>query len=148
MGRVIAIGPGGKPQAPERSDFCRDVIEQVVTDGLLDHLFLTPVTFATQTEADGFRRAILLSCRYYCSCGKKLCTRKHSNWPPDNGCPIGGQRVTGRADVVQVPGEKVYRVQFQLHDKRESIRAHVQKYGPDPDKWPYFSGRKRLKEDA
>jgi hypothetical protein len=148
VGRVIAIGPGGKAQAPERSDWCRDVIEQVVTAGLLDGLFLTEVTFATQTEADEFRRAILRSCGYYCSCGKQFCTKKFSNWPPVNGCPLGGQRITGRADVVQVPGEKVYRVQYQLHDKRESILAHVQKYGPDPDKWPYFSGRKRLKEEA
>jgi hypothetical protein len=153
MGRVIAIGPGGRPQAPQRSDFCRGIIDEIVTAGALDRLFLTPVTFPAQGEAGDFRRGLLLSCRYYCSCGRKLCTRKYSNWPDAaagraGGCPLRGQRVTGRADVVQVPGEKVYRVQFQLHDKHESILAHIQKYGPDPDDWPYYAGRKRLKEDA
>lgn len=154
MGRVIALGPGGKPQAPERADHFRDVIEAVRAAGMLDQKILSPHC-RDYEHADEVRRGIFRSARYYCSCGAKHCSRTHKNVPsednPAGGCPSGGQRISCRADVVTVTdenGKKHYCVQFQLHDKREAIRAMVQKYGPDASAWPYQAKAKRSKEKS
>jgi hypothetical protein len=152
VGKVIAVGPGGKPQAPQRSDYFRGVIDYVRGAGLLDQLLLSPRCRGHE-HADEVRRGLYLSARYYCSCGDWLCTRKHANVPgeanPGGGCPRGGQRISCRAEVVTVTGgdgRKRYHVQFRLHDKREAIRAIVAKYGPDTSKWPYLAKAKHLKE--
>lgn len=149
MGRVIAIGPGGKAQAPTRDDRCRPVIEAVLEGGLLDRLLLSPAC-TTQEQARELRLALYRSGRYFCSCGHIYCTRKHKNIPPDDGCPHGGQRVSVQAEIVSVTDPKTgrprYAVQFAMFDKKEAIREVVKKYGPDPNKWPYFARRKQLKE--
>jgi hypothetical protein len=150
MGRVIAAGPGGKSQAPERDDRCRPVIEYVVTRGLLGRKLLSPASLQlTLDDAAGLKRAMFRSARYYCSCDRWWCTRKFGNIPgrdrPAGGCPAGGKRVSCSADVVR-DAEGRYRVQFQLFDKTESIREVVRRYGPDPNLWPYFSKRKRPRE--
>jgi len=149
MGRVIALGPGGKAQAPVRDDRARPVIEAVRSLGLLDQLLISPVC-KTESEAGDLRLALYRSARYYCACGAMYCTRKHKNTPPDNGCPDNGQRISCRADVVTVTdpttGRKRWAVQFTLMDKREAMRAVIAKYGPDPNRWPYFAKRKQLKE--
>ena len=152
MGRVIALGPGGKAQAPVRDDRCRPVIEAVRQLGLLDQLLISPAC-RTMGQADELRLALYRSARYYCSCDRIYCTRKHSNLPseknPQGGCPQGGQRISCQAEVVTVAGPKggkAWAVQFSLFDKVESMRAVVAQYGPDPNNWPYFSKRKRLKE--
>lgn len=151
MGRVIAIGPGGRAQAPARRDVCRPVIDFVLQYQLLDRPLLSPVC-PTQARALELRQDLFRSARYYCSCGMIYCTRRNKNIPPDNGCPRGGQRVSCQADVVlwtdPADGRQKYKVQFSFYDKREAIRAVVQRYGPDPNKWPYFSRRKQLKEKA
>ena len=153
MGRVIAIGPGGRAQAPERSDRYRPVIDFVRDSGQLDELLLGPAC-RTRDDAEEMRRALLLSARYYCSCGRATCTRKHANYPVDDkpgGCPHGGQRISGRAEVVTVTGDdgrKTYHVQFTLHDKREAIRALIDKYGPDRSKWPYDPRARFMKKEA
>jgi hypothetical protein len=142
MGKVIALGPGGKPQAPERTDHFGGVIEQVRASGMLDELLLSP-RCRSHEHADEIRRGLYRSARYYCSCGSSRCTRAHSNI---EGCPDGGQRISCRADVVTVTGEdgrKYYHVQFRLHDKREAIRSMIEKYGPDPSKWPYQAKARR-----
>lgn len=148
MGRVIAIGPGGRAQAPARRDVCRPVLELALASGLLDRKLLSPVC-ATQARAAELRQDLYRSARYFCSCGHPYCTRKNKNIPPDNGCPRGGQRLSCQADIVlwtdPADGKQKYRVQFSLYDKREAIRAVVQRYGPDPNKWPYFARRKQLK---
>jgi hypothetical protein len=148
MGRMIAIGPGGRAQAPVRDDRCRPVIEFVLAQGMLDRLLLSPVC-TSGPRADDLRLALYRSARYFCSCGQRYCTRKYKNVPPDNGCPVGGQRISCQADVVlwtdPADGIAKHCVQFRLMDKREAIRSVVQKYGPDPNKWPYFSRRKQLK---
>ena len=149
MGRVIAIGPGGRAQAPERDDRCRPVIEYVIANGLLDQRQLSPVC-TSMARAEELRAALYRSARYFCSCGEPYCTRRYRNVPPDNGCPRGGQRISCQADVVwwTDPADSIrkLRVQFRLMDKRESMRAVVRKYGPDPNNWPYFARRKQLKE--
>jgi len=151
MSRVIAIGPGGRAQAPARDDRCRPVIEYVIENGLLDSLRLSPVC-SSRARADELRLALYRSARYFCSCGAPYCTRRYSNVPPDNGCPDGGQRISCQADVVwwtdPADGIRKLRVQFRLMDKREAMRAVVQRYGPDPNKWPYYARRKRLKGTA
>lgn len=151
MGRVIALGPGGKPQAPERSDHFREVIEAVRAAGMLDQKILSP-RCRDYEHADDVRRGLYRSARYYCSCGGRNCARRWKNIPaednPEGGCPDGGQRISCRADIVTITGEngkKHYAVQFQLHDKREAVRAVVAKYGTDTSKWPYFSKAKRAK---
>ena len=151
MSRVIAIGPGGRAQAPERDDRCRAVIEYIVANGMLDQLKLSPVCTSV-ARARELRSALYRSARYYCSCGSPFCTRKYSNVPPHNGCPEGGQRISCQADVVlwtdPADGIRKYRVQFRLMDKREAMRAVVQRYGPDPNKWPYYSRRKQLRSES
>jgi hypothetical protein len=155
MGKVIAIGPGGRAQAPVRDDRCRPVIEAVVAHQLLDRLLLSPPC-RTQAEAQDLRLALNRSARYFCSCGRMYCTRKYSNLPseasPHGGCPHGGQRTSCRADVVlwtdPADGRQKYCVQFKVMDKRESMRWVVATYGPDPNQWPYFARRKQLKARA
>lgn len=148
MGKVIAIGPGGRAQAPARRDVCRPVIELVLQYQLLDRPLLSPVC-PTQSRAAELRLDLYRSARYFCSCGQIYCTRRNKNTPPDNGCPRGGQRVSCRADVVvwtdPADGKQKYRVEFRMMDKREAMRAVIAKYGPDPNQWPYFSRRKQLK---
>jgi hypothetical protein len=149
MGRVIAVGPGGKAQAPERDDRCRPVIDYVVGRGLLGRLLLSPPTLLlSYDQAVDLRRAMFRSARYYCTCGRWWCTKKHGNIPVGDrpgGCPAGGRRVSCSADVVRDAAGR-YRVQFTLFDKTESIREVVRRYGPDPNQWPYFSRRKRPRE--
>jgi len=147
MARVIAIGPGGKAQAPERDDRCRPVIETVRELGLLDRYLLSPVV-QSQEKAEELKKALYRSARYYCSCDYRHCTRKYGNVPgqneknPDGGCPKGGQRISCQAEVVR-DGEGFLRVQYRLFDKRESIRQVILDHGPDPNKWPYFAKRKK-----
>lgn len=119
------------------------MIEAVRAHGLLDRLLLSPVC-KTMAAAEELRLALYRSARYYCSCGAAYCTRKHSNIPPGNGCPDGGQRISCQAHVVKDAAGR-FRVQFRLFDKMESIRQVVRDYGPDPNTWPYFARRKRLK---
>ncbi len=147
MGRVIALGPGGRAQAPERDDRCRGVIETVREAGMLDRKLLSPPV-QSQARADELRLAIYRSARYYCSCGQVYCTRKWGNVPgqneknPAGGCPEGGQRISCQAEVVR-DEDGLLRVQFALFDKRESIRQVIRDYGPDPNKWPYYAKRKK-----
>lgn len=149
MSRVIAVGPGGKAQAPERRDLYAPVIEVARNTQQLDKLLLSPAC-RNHEHADEVRRDLYRSARYYCSCGRVTCVRRYPNIPhegnPAGGCPHGGQRISCSADVVTVTGEdgrRVYHVQFRLFDKAEAIRQVVAKYGPDPNKWPYFAKRKR-----
>lgn len=148
MGRVIALGPGGRAQAPVRDDRCRPVIEAIIANDLLGQLRLSPVC-RTYELALELRAAMYRSARYFCSCGHIYCTRKHRNYPPDNGCPEGGQRIGCQADVVMwtnpQTGKQHYCVQYKFVDKREAMRAVVAKYGPDPNNWPYLAKRRRLK---
>lgn len=147
MGKVIAVGPGGRAQAPARDDRCRPVIEAVRDHGLLDQLLISPPC-PTAEAAGELRQALYRSARYFCSCGVKICTRKHGNVPP-GGCPRGGQRISCQADVVRIRDPKTgrprYAVEFRLFDKAEAVREVVRKYGPDPAKWPYLAKRKQLK---
>ena len=149
MSRVIALGPGGKAQAPVRDDRCRPVIEAVLAAGLLGTLRLSPPC-RTQEQAFELRSAMFRSARYFCSCGAIYCTRKYKNYPPDNGCPDGGMRIGCAADVVlwthPETGKQHYCVQYQFTDKREAMRAVILKYGPDPNNWPYVARRRTLKE--
>jgi hypothetical protein len=140
MARVIAIGPGGRVQAPVRDDRFRPVIELVLASGLLGRPLLSPVC-KTMDAADDVRRGLYRSARYYCSCGEPYCTRKHDNI---SGCPAGGQRVSCQAKIIREPGGKL-RVQFTLFDKSKAIRAHIERYGSDPNAWPYFARRKQLR---
>lgn len=150
MSRVIAIGPGGKAQAPVRDDRCRPVIEAVRQLGQLDQLLLSPPVQSLE-KAEELKSALYRSCRYFCSCDARHCTRRFGNVPgqneknPAGGCPRGGQRISCQADVVK-DAEGLYRVQYRLFDKKEAIRAVVAKYGPDPNKWPYYAKRKKVKE--
>lgn len=141
MSRVIAIGPGGRAQAPQRNDSYRPVIEWVLANGMLDRYLLSPVV-QSQEKAGEVKNGLYRSGRYFCSCGAVYCTRKYKNTPPHNGCPDGGQRVSIQAEPVR-DAEGFLRVQFRVMDKKEAMRAVVQKYGADPNAWPYFAKRKR-----
>jgi hypothetical protein len=143
MSRVIAIGPGGRAQAPVRRDVCRPVIEYVIMARLLDRKLLSPVCTSLPRAAQ-LRLDLYRSARYFCDCGMIYCTRKYKNTPPHNGCPRGGQRISCVADVV-MDDKGNLRVQFQLFDKREAMRRMIQRYGPDPNKWPYNPNSKQLK---
>lgn len=149
MGRVIAAGPGGKAQAPERDDRALPVIAWVHRAGLLGRKVASPPCDSFEI-ADELRRALYRSARYFCSCERPSCTRKFGNIPgrnkdhPAGGCPRGGQRVSCRADVVR-HGRK-WRVEFTLWDKQESIRQVIASYGPDPSRWPYLARAKELRE--
>lgn len=147
MGRVIALGPGGKAQAPERDDSYRPVLDQVIAMGLMNQFVLSPV-IQSEEKAREVKNGLYRSARYYCSCGKMYCTRKYGNVPgqnesnPQGGCPLGGQRLSVQAEPVR-DEDGFIRVQFRVMDKRDAMRAVVQKYGPDPNKWPYFAKRKK-----
>lgn len=138
MSRVIAIGPGGRAQAPERNDQYRPVLEQVIAMDLMNKFVLSPVC-QSEARAEEVKNGLYRSARYYCSCGGKFCTRKHNNI---EGCPDGGQRLSVQARLVR-DDEGMLRVQFRVMDKKEAMRAVVQKYGPDPNKWPYYAKRKK-----
>jgi hypothetical protein len=138
MGRVIAVGPGGKAQAPERDDRYRPVLEQVVAMGLLGRWVLSPPC-QSEEKANEVKNGLYRSGRYYCSCGARYCTRKHDNI---GGCPDGGRRLSVQARPAR-DAEGMLRVEFRVMDKKESMRAVVQKYGPDPNNWPYFAKRKK-----
>jgi hypothetical protein len=147
MARVIAIGPGGKAQAPVRDDRYRPVLEQVVAMGLMNQWVLSPVC-QSEEKAGEVKNGLYRSGRYYCSCDFIHCTRKYGNVPgqnkknPAGGCPDGGQRLSVQAEIVR-DEERFIRVQFRVMDKKEAMRAVVQKYGPDPNKWPYYAKRKK-----
>jgi hypothetical protein len=138
MARVIAVGPGGRAQAPERDDRYRPVLEQVLALGLKDRWVLSPPC-QSEGKAHEVKNGLYRSARYYCSCGEKYCTRKHGNV---EGCPRGGQRLSVQAIPVR-DADGMLRVQFRVMDKRESMRAVVARYGTDPNKWPYFARRKK-----
>lgn len=143
MARVIAVGPGGRAQAPVRDDRYRPVIETVLGAGLLGELLLSQPC-KTMDEADDVRRGLYRSARYFCSCGEIYCTRKHTNI---DGCPRGGQRVGCQAKIVRGYGGKLH-VQFALFDKDAAIAAHLERHGTDPNEWPYFARRRQLKSKS
>jgi hypothetical protein len=152
VGRVIGIwrGPDGgvRTGPPQRDDRFIPVLDLIRRQGLLDRPLLTP-RITTADQAEQIRRSIYLAARYYCSCGERLCTRRHPNVPttenPAGGCPDGGQRLSVRADIVRHPGTGHLHVQLRVFDKRESMREVVRKYGTDPSRWPYQARAKRLK---
>lgn len=149
MGRVIAIGAGGKAQAPERDDRFGYLIDAFIARGLLGRKVLSPVC-KDWAHADDVRRALNRSARHYCSCGRVSCTRRHKNYVIDGlpgGCPHGGQRVSSDAKVVTDKQGK-YRVQLTLRDKREGMQHVINKYGPDPANWPYNPRAKNLRQAA
>ena len=136
--------PSGRLGPPRRSDPFREVIDLIRERGMLDQLIITPAA-RSYDHADEIRRGINRSAWYYCSCGETGCTRKHNNIA---GCPDGGQRISSRAEIVTRTGpddRKHYHVQFQLHDKREAIRAMIDKYGADRSKWPYDPKARQLR---
>jgi hypothetical protein len=147
MSRVIAVGPGGRAQAPVRDDRYRPVLEQVMSMGLMNQWVLSPAV-QSEDRAREVKQGLYRSARYYCSCDYMHCTRKYGNVPgqnnknPDGGCPKGGQRLSVQAEIVR-DGEGFLRVQFRVLSKQEAMRAVVQKYGLDPNKWPYFARRKK-----
>jgi hypothetical protein len=140
MGRVIGIWQGGAGP-PQRRDHFVPVVALVQKYGLFDRPVLTPVC-ATVAKAEAVQKDIYLACRYFCSCGQRLCTRKHTNTA--GGCPDGGQRVSVRADVVRDAAGKV-RVQCTFFDNTEAMRQVVATYGPDPSKWPYQAKARKMK---
>lgn len=149
MGRVIAVGEGGRPQAPVRDDRFREVIEAVLARGLLGRPLLTPVC-ATWEQADETRRGLYRSARHYCSCGQRTCARRHRNYPAEPGhpagCPRGGQRVSARADVVRDQAGK-YRVQVTLWQKTAGMASVASRHGTDPASWPYNPRARRITKE-
>ena len=144
MARMIERGPDGRAGPPRRDDRYGVVIGTVRLMGMLDRLILSPPA-RDRDHADEIRRGLHRSAWYYCSCGEPQCTRRYDNIA---GCPDGGQRISVRAEIVTKPdaaGRKHYHVQFRLHDKRESMRAVIEKYGPDRSKWPYDPRQKQLR---
>jgi hypothetical protein len=146
MARVIRLWQGENgPRAgpPLRDDRFIPVIEAVRRADMLGQPFLVPLRFTPRYRGgcEDVKRSLYNAARYYCSCGAKYCTRKHDNL---EGCPEGGQRVSCRADIVR-DGDGHLRVQFRFFDKKEAIRAVVQKYGPDPSNWPYQARAKKVK---
>jgi hypothetical protein len=151
MGKIIAIhqGPDGRRVgSPLRDDRFFPVIEWIRGNRQLGNPWLVPVRFTeNRDEAEDVRKSLYNAARYYCSCGERHCARKHSNYPseknPPGGCPLGGQRISCKADVVMHNGH--VRVQFVFYDKREAMREVITKYGPDPSRWPYQAKAKRMK---
>lgn len=141
MARVIAIGPGGKPQSPTRDTRYAGVIAAALSTYGFGRLILSPPC-PTMAKADDVRRGIYRSCGHYCSCGKPMCTRKYRLF-----CPNGGQRISAQAHIVTDDKDRL-RVQFQLFDKTAARKAHVAKYGTDRSKWPYDPKAKRSKTHA
>lgn len=149
MGRVIAIGEGGKPQAPARDDRFRDLIDYVLAGQLLHRPILSPAC-NDWPHADEVRRALLRSARHFCSCGRATCARRHKNYPVGEkpaGCPYGGQRVGATAKVVRDDKGKL-RVQVEFKPKAETMAHVVAKYGTDPNKWPYNPWAKRIRAET
>ena len=148
MGRVIAIhqtASGHRAGPPKRDDRFFPVVEWVRANGMLDRPLLVPVRWTeNRDEAEDVRRSLYNAARYYCSCGARHCVRNHKNYPPDNGCPNGGQRVSCQAKLVMKDGH--VRVQFRFFDKREAVRTVVAKYGPDPSNWPYQARARKVRE--
>lgn len=118
--------------------------------GLMNQWVLSPVC-QSEDRAREVKNGLYRSGRYYCSCDFIHCTRKWGNVPgqneknPQGGCPKGGRRISVQAEIVR-DEEGFLRVQFRVLDKQEAMRAVVQKYGSDPNAWPYFARRKRSKE--
>jgi hypothetical protein len=139
LGRVIGIWQGGAGP-PVRNDRFIPVVALVHEHQLLDKPVLTPAC-QNMDQAEDVRRGIYLACRYFCSCGDRLCTRKHSNL---DGCPAGGQRISVRADVVR-DAKRQLRVQCTFYDKTEAMRQVVATYGPDPSAWPYQARARKLR---
>jgi hypothetical protein len=144
VGRVIGIwrGEDGRVRSGPavRNDAFVPVLDLIRSKGLLDRPLLTP-RCRDRDHADQVRKSIYLAARYYCSCGERMCTRKHNNI---DGCPDEGQRLSVRCDVVK-DSEGRLRVQVQVFDKKESMRAVVQRYGSDPSAWPYQSRAKKIR---
>lgn len=148
VGRVIAIGEGGRAQAPVRDDRFRAVLEIIAERELLDKKVLSPEC-RDWDHADEVRRAIYRSARHFCSCGKVSCTRRHRNYPVADqpaGCPRGGKRISVDADVVKDEDGKFY-VQILFRDKAAAMRHVIETYGPDPNNWPYNPWAKRVKAE-
>jgi hypothetical protein len=152
MSRVIAIhqGPDGRrrPGPPKRDDRFAPVIDLMIASGRLGVPTLVPVRYTPDREtAAEVASSLYNAARYYCSCSRRNCTRRHPNIPaegnPEGGCPDGGRRVGARVDLVRHNG--ALRVQFTFFDKKEAMREVVAKYGPDPANWPYNPRAKRMK---
>lgn len=130
MGRVIAIGPGGKAQAPARDTRYQAVVLTALAVYGFGRLILSPPC-ATFEQADDVRRGIYRSCSHYCSCGGVMCTRKYRY-----DCPSKGQRIAAQAHIVRDDQDRL-RVQFTLFDKKSARRSHLARYGNDRTQWPY-----------
>lgn len=148
MPKLIAIHQGNRAGPPKRSDRFVPVLDLIHRQDLLssnersvDKPILTP-SFTSMEEAEAAKKDLYLAGRYYCSCGVRYCTRKHSNI---SGCPNQGMRLSIRADIVR-DDKGALRVQLRVYDKQEAIRSVIRRYGPDPDKWPYNPRARRLKE--
>jgi len=144
VGRVIRIYQDGSGQhragPPLRDDRFVPLIEMIRSWQALNQPYLAPLRFTpTKDACRDLIRSLYLAARYYCSCGERYCTRKHNNL---KGCPDGGQRISCQASIVK-DSQGRHRVQFSYFDKKESIRAVVAKYGPDPSQWPYNSRAKK-----
>ena len=148
MGRVIAVGEGGRAQAPVRDDRFRDLLGLVLEREILDQLVLSPEC-RDFDHADEVRRALYRSARHFCSCGKVSCTRRYRNYPVGEqlaGCPRGGRRISVDADIVKDKAGKLY-VQILFRDKAAAMRHVIETYGPDPNNWPYNPWARRMKAD-
>jgi hypothetical protein len=130
MGRVIAVGPGGRAQAPKRDTRYAGVVSKALAAYGLDRVILSPPCSGA-AQADDVRRGIYRSCGHYCSCGGVMCTRKNREQ-----CPRGGQRISTRATIVRDEEDRL-RVQFCLWDKQAARRSHIARHGTDRSKWPY-----------
>jgi hypothetical protein len=130
LARVIAIGPGGRAQAPARDTRYAGVVTMALELHGRGQPVLSPPC-ATWEQADDVRRGIYRSCKHYCACGHPMCTRKYPRF-----CPDGGQRLSAQASIVRDDQDRL-RVEFTLFDKAAARRAHVQRHGTDRSKWPY-----------
>lgn len=136
MARIIAIGTGGKPQAPARDTRYAGIILKALKVHGFGRWILSPPC-ATWDQADDVRRGIYRSAGHYCSCGDPMCHRKYRLF-----CPQAGQRVSAQAVIVKDDQDRL-RVQFQLFDKKAARKSHVARYGTDRSKWPYDPKAKR-----
>jgi hypothetical protein len=138
MARIIAIGPGGKPQAPSRDTRFAAVVLQALQQHGFGRLILSPPC-STWDQADDVRRGLYRSAGHYCSCGDPMCHRKYRLY-----CPQQGQRISTQAEIVKDDKDRL-RVQFQLFDKKDARRSHIKRYGSDRTRWPYDPKAKRSK---
>ncbi len=134
--RVIAIGAGGRPQAPRRDTRYEAVLRLALQLHGLNRLILSPPC-PTWDKADDVRRGIYRSAGHYCSCGQAACSRRYRVY-----CPGEGQRISAQADIVRDAQGRL-RVQFTLFDKVSARRAHVRRHGTDRSRWPYDPKAKR-----